>query len=164
MTIQTVLQAHFSRYPAMQIEDMYKLIHQAALGSEHAVANAESARNWLLNELTAMGTGTDEPLIDPLSDETGIVRIHLRPFIALGGDPETLLSAFIRTANEFSGDVQTLQNYWNIAYGLGRFSPRELDGFIQSMQEKSFPAVHHTLEYERLCHPAYRVVARQFWT
>ena len=39
MTLDIVLPAHFSRYPAMKIQDIYKLIHQAALGSEHAVSN-----------------------------------------------------------------------------------------------------------------------------
>jgi hypothetical protein len=163
MTIKPILQAHFSRYPAMQIQDLYKLLHQSALGSEHAVTNAESARRWLINELAGMGAGVEEPLIDPLSDETGIVRIHLRPFIASGGDPETILTAFIRTANEFHGDAQTLQNHWKIAAEMGRFQFGEIETFIQAMQEKGYPALHHSPDYERLYRPAYRIVAKQFW-
>jgi len=32
--IEKVLQSHLSRYPSLQMQDLYKLLHQAALGSE----------------------------------------------------------------------------------------------------------------------------------
>jgi hypothetical protein len=146
----------------MQIQDVYKLIHQAALGSEHTISSHEDARTWMERELAEMSAGHDEPVIDPISDDGQILRVHLRPFIVQGGDPETLLNAFIRTANEYRGDVQTLKNYWNIAASLGYFPAAEMEDFIQSMQAQGYPAVHHSPEYERLYRPAYRVVWRKF--
>ena len=110
MTIKTVLHAHFSRYPAMQIQDVYKLLHQAAFGSEHAISNPEGARQRLENELAEMGVGPDEPIFDPISADEQIVRVHLRPFIAQGGDPEMLLMAFIQTAEEFRSNRQILND------------------------------------------------------
>ncbi|HZW04755.1 MAG TPA: hypothetical protein VFF68_12555, partial [Anaerolineaceae bacterium] len=69
MTFEEILRAHHARYPRMQIQDEYKLIHQAALGSEHAVDSPEMARKWLIQEAAAMGNGPDEPVFDPISDD-----------------------------------------------------------------------------------------------
>jgi hypothetical protein len=162
MTIEAVLRAHFVRYPFMQIQDVYKLIHQAALGSEHAISSIEGARKWMERELAEMSTGPDEPVVDPISADDQIVRVHLRPYVAQGGAPETLLDAFLRTANEYRGDLQVLKDCWNTASAMQCFPSAEMDDFIQSMQAQNYPAVHHSAEYERLYRPAYRVIWRKF--
>lgn len=146
----------------MQIQDLYKLLHQAALGSEHAVTNPESAWNWLRRELAEMREGPPEPLIDPISPGGDIVRVHLRPFVAAGYDPDGLLDAFIRTANEHHGDVRLLEGFWQAAIATTKFPAAEMNEFIRAMREKKFPAVHHSPEYEQLYRPAYRVVALTF--
>ena len=162
MMFEPVLRNHLARYPAMQIRDVYKLIHQAAMGSEHAVSNIEGVRKWMERELAEIGDGIDEPLIDPISEDGQILRVHLRPFVAQGGDPEMLLNAFIRTANEFHGVVDVLKKYWNVATGIDFFLSAEMDEFIESMRAKNYPAVHHSPDYERLYRPAYRVVWQKF--
>jgi hypothetical protein len=161
MTIDSVLHVHFSRYPAIRIQDVYKLIHQAALGSEHAVSSAEDARKWLARELADMGTGPDEPAVDPISADGQIVRVHLRPFVAQGGNPEILLEAFLRTASEYHGELRVLQKYWDVARGMDYFSRAKMDNYMQAMQKQNYPAVHHSSEYESLYRPAYRVVWRK---
>jgi hypothetical protein len=158
ITFESILRDHFARYPSMQIQDVYKLIHQAVMGSEHAVSNAEGVRKWMWRELVEMGTGPVEPEIDPISADGQIVRMHLRSFVAQGGDPEKMLNAFIRTANEFHGDIQVLKDCWNTAKDVQYFPPAEMDRFIESMQAQNYPAVHHSPEFERLYRPAYRVV------
>lgn len=155
---ESILVSHFARYPVMQLADLYKLIHQAAMGSEHAIRAEDSAREWLTRELAEMGTGPAEPLTDLLSAQTGIVRVHVRPYLASGGDLGRLLEAFIRTANEFQGDSQTLEQYWRIATGLGRFPVAEMDAFLLARRAQGYPAVHHSPEYRHLYRPAYRVV------
>lgn len=158
--IEPILRSHFSRYPAMQIQDLYKLLHQAAMGSEHAVSDPETARNWLTRELAEMGAGPHEVLLDPISPGGEIVRVHLRPFVAAGHEPDELLEAFIRTANEYQGDVHVLEGFWRAAAGLARFSAAEMADFFSSMKESKYPAVHHSPTYELSYCPAYRVVAR----
>lgn len=158
MTIEEVLRSHFVRYPSMQIQDVYKLIHQAAMGSEHAISSVEGARKWMERELAGMGAGPEEPVTDPISADGQILRVHLRPFVAQGGDAEMLLNAFIRTANEFRGDIKVLQTHWEVATGMEHFPIDQMDDFIQSMQAQNYPAVHHSPEYERSYRPAYRVV------
>ena len=162
MSIEAVLHVHFSRYPAMQIQDVYKLLHQAAFGSEHAISNPEDARKWMERELAEMGSGSDGITIDPISADGQIVRVHLRPFLAQGGNLETLLVAFIRTANEFHSDKNTLESYWKIATGMMQFSPIKMDEFIGSMRAEGYPALHHSPMYEKMYRPAYRVIWRKF--
>ena len=157
--IERILQAHLSRYPALQIQDLYKLLHQAALGSEHAVPDRTSVERWLTRELAEMGDGITEPLLDPISHDGGIVRIHLRPYVAAGHDPVMLLDAFIRTANEHHGTFQVLVQYWQDAAAMDHFPALAMDEFFQDLKNKNFPAVHHSAEYERLYQPAYRVVS-----
>jgi hypothetical protein len=95
------------------------------------------------------------------------VRIHLRPYLARGGDPDALLDAFIRTANEFPADTATLVRYWSWAETLAGdgelpFRTQDLQAFLQDMRALGFPAVHHSEIYVREYRPAYRVVAHGF--
>ena len=123
MTFEYILRDHLARYPSMQIQDVYKLIHQAALGSEHASSKLESARKRMDRELVELDTGPDELVIDPISADSEIVRVHLRPFLAQGGDPKMLLEALVRTANEYRGDLQVLKSHWSIAASMEHFQP-----------------------------------------
>jgi hypothetical protein len=160
--IKHILKNQFIRYPALQIQDLYKLLHQAALGSEHAVPDEESAWNRLNRELAEMGDGPLEPLVDPISADGGIVRIHMRPYLAAGHDPELLLAAFIRTAKEYHGEYHLLEQFWQEAVHMAYFSAVLMDEFIHSMKTQNHPAIHHSSEYHRIYRPSYRVVASAF--
>ncbi len=162
-----ILQSHLRRYPEMQAADLYKLLHQAALGSEHAVRDEQAARDWLEHELAEMGDGPDDLLMDPISPDGQILRVHLRPYLRAGKKPESLLRAFIQTANEWRGSFENLKEYGATARrlaqaGTGSIRDEEIEAFFAKMEEQGFPAVHHSEIYERLYCPAYRVVARQF--
>ncbi len=156
------MRAHFNRYPAMQIQDLYKLVYQAAMGSEHATPDPVSARAWLISELNEMGDGPAEPLLDPVSPDGEILRVHLRPYAASGGDAELLLGAFLRTARDFHGQPETLEAYWAAAARTHLFPAPEMDEFIETMRARRLPAAHHSESYARNYKPAYRVVARRY--
>jgi hypothetical protein len=166
-TLSQILTGLFARYPQMQIEDLYKLLHQSALGSEHAVRDGQAARDWMERELAEMGTGPDDPLLDPLSPDGQIVRVHLRPYLLAGKNPETLLEAFIRTANDWHGSVDKLKEYGAAAAqlalaGTGAIQAEVIEAFFANMAAHDYPAMHHSKSYENLYRPAYRVVARKF--
>jgi hypothetical protein len=91
--------------------DLYKLIYQAAMGPEHAVSDEAGARKWLLEEIRNLGSGPEEPLVDSISPDGGVVRVHLRPFVRAKADVEQLLDAFLYTAHEFHGSTQRLETY-----------------------------------------------------
>jgi hypothetical protein len=162
-----VLTSHLTRYLAMQVQDIYKLLHQAALGSDHAVLDPDTARRHLERELVEMGEGPSEPLLDLISPNGQLARIHLRPYVRVGKDAQALLKAFIRTANEWRGSVATLRAYGKAAAQWSEFESwpirrAEIETFFAKMEGLNFPAVHHSAIYADLYRPAYRVVAKRF--
>lgn len=167
MKFLAILETHLIRYPEIQLVDIYKLIHQASLGSEHAVRDYEQARGWLEQEIASLGTGPDEPIFDPISPPGDLLRIHLRPFLRQGGDLQRLLRAFVRTTNEYRGSIERLREFWQAVELLaeeGRMknSVDEVHAFWTEMEARNFPALHHSPVYQERYRPAYRVVARKF--
>lgn len=164
----SLLDNHFTRYPRMQVQDLYKLLHQAALGSEHAVPDEVNARKWLQDELTSMGDGPEEPLIDPISPDGQIARLHLRSCLRAGIDPEAILAAFLRTAEEWRGSPTTLKEYGQSAVQQAEveqwgIKKREIEAYFAAMEAKGFPAMHHSQVYRDCYRPAYRVVKTEIW-
>jgi len=162
-----ILGDQLARYPLMQVQDLYKLIHQAAMGSEHAVRDVASAQAWLDREVRELGEGPAEPALDPISGDGQIVRVHLRPYIQMQGDLDLLLRAFVRTANEYRGEVARLRAYAASAgqmadAGLMPFAGAQWAEFCATLGREGYPAMHHSTVYEAAYHPAYRVVAREF--
>jgi hypothetical protein len=156
-TFQSILEKHLARYPRMELADIYKLAHQASLGSEHAVTDFEHARAWLERELAELGDGPAEPVEDPISADGRILRVHLRPYLAAGGDPLRLLEAFVRTANEYHGSPDRLIEYWDCVERLADSgglptSAEAVHEVWDKMKGLKFPAVHHSARYEALKH------------
>jgi hypothetical protein len=165
--MRDTLLRHAERYPLWGIDDLYKLIHQAAMGSEHAVADGTAARAWLVRELEVMGSGPEEPLVDPISTDGSVVRIHLRPYVRLGLDAEPLIAAFLRTAREFRKSVRVAEDGLAEAVrladeGLVGLDREGIGRRAAQMKAACFPAVHHSAAYVAAYRPAYRVVARAF--
>jgi hypothetical protein len=160
---EQLIRAHLVRYPQMEPADLYKLLHQAALGSEHAVRDTSAAREWLESELATMGPGPAEPLVDSLRADGRVVRIHLRPFVAAGGDPEALLQAFIETGAE-RGDREDLRRAGEVAVCLARakalpWPDSTVSALFAGLAAQGYPAVHHSAAFVEQYRPAYRVVA-----
>jgi hypothetical protein len=165
--MRTLLLNHARRYPAWELTDLYKLLHQAAMGAEHALTNEAGVREWLTRELAelSLDAGAGEPLVDPISPDGQLVRVHLRPFAQLGLAPEPLLQAFFRTAREIQPAPEQLvasaQTAVQLAQeGLLPFDAEALTTFFAERAAQNFPAYHHSDAFRRHYQPAYRVVAR----
>lgn len=165
---QNILRGQASRFPLWQVDDVYKLIFQAAQGSEHAMINREYARTWLEQELSFLPpVQFSEPLIEPINNDSSIVRLNLRPFARLKLPADTLLDIFVRTAAEYYGSTVRLENYAAQTLPLaGEILPGKeaikMEGFLADIKEKGYPAVHHSKIYTREYAPAYRVILREF--
>src|SRR3979411_2334683 len=109
--VSQLLSAHLARYPAMQLEDIYKLLHQAALGPGHAVDNPAAARKRLEDELAMLRAAPDEILQDVISPWGRLGRVHLRPYIAASGDLDALHRAFVETANSYPASPDKLAKF-----------------------------------------------------
>ena len=161
--MRSILIDHARRYPQWKLDDLYKLIHQAAMGSEHSLRDETSARDWLKQELAQLGLGREEPLLDPISPDGRIVRVQLRPFALLQLPQEQLLQAFIHTAREFSPSTERLSEYCALAIQLAQagmlpFNCGRIANYVARMRTSGFPAVHHSARYQQIYQPAYRVV------
>ena len=86
LTFRRILTTQIRRHPRMEIRDLYKLILQAARGSEHVVSDLTVARGRLVREWLELADGPGEPVVDPISPDGRIVRVHLRPYLAASGD------------------------------------------------------------------------------
>ena len=164
----SLLHNHFNRYPLMQVQDLYKLLHQAAMGSEHAVVDETSARRWLEKEWESMGDGPEEPLLDPISPDGALARLHLRPCLAAGVDREAILAAFLQTAQGWIGSQAALQEYGQLAAeqaGKENWSinQQEITIFFGKMEKEGYPARHHSPGFAAAYRPAYRVVGTEIW-
>ncbi|MDD5645684.1 MAG: DUF4111 domain-containing protein [Candidatus Bipolaricaulis sp.] len=163
--MRRILIEHARRYPLWRLDDLYKLVHQAAMGSEHAVIDETRARAWLVREMAEVGPGPDEPLVDPISPEGGIVRVHLRPYVRRGLDPDLLAEGFVRTAREFRGTPEAVEMALAEAAQLARegmltFPEAGVRLFADRMRRAGFAPIHHSAAYAAAYRPAYRVVAR----
>jgi hypothetical protein len=150
----------------LQVQDLYKLVYQGALGSEHAVTDASQTRVWLVREVNGLTEGPQEPVIEQISADGQVVRVNLRPYVTRGGDLEALLDGFIRTALEYKGTVAQLRRYWYYAQQMAEegtlgLAGNELKSFFVQMEARGFPTMHHSQAYKRAYRPAYRVVARE---
>ncbi|MGH7582960.1 MAG: hypothetical protein ACREL5_07040 [Gemmatimonadales bacterium] len=155
-----------AQHPAMQFPDLYKLILQATMGSEHAAADRAMATEWMHRELASLGSGPVEPLVDTLGRGGRYVRINLRPFVARGGNTDSLLEAFLETPSVAPPDSTAFRCAASAAESLARtdairLNPDSLRAYFAREIAAGYPAVDHSAAYEQRYHPAYRVVARR---
>ena len=163
--VRQLLRDHAMRYPRMEAQDIYKLLHQAALGSEHAMSSPEVARAWLASEIAQLSAGPDSPLIDPLRPDSMVVRVHLRPFLAQDGDTEALLGAFIRSANTPVGSTCRLKRYLRYAVqssaaGEIPTDAEALAAYVAQKAQHGYPPAHYSEAYVATYAPGYRVITR----
>jgi NADPH:quinone reductase-like Zn-dependent oxidoreductase len=158
---------HLDRYPAMQIQDVYKLLYQGEFGVKHIIDSQGAARHRLSMELHQVQPDTSIPLWEIISPDSSLIRINLSPFKAARNELEKLWEAIWKTANDVQGDTAKFVNHWQvIIQGIedGRldFPLQETTQFWHTMEANGFPAVHHSQIYRDTYHPAYRVVKMEY--
>ena len=164
---QRILLEQAAQRPQWQLQDLYKLAFQAALGSEHAAPGEAAARRWLEDEIAMLGAGPEDLPIEGISPDGRLVRVNLWPYFAVGGDMEGVLQAFLRTAAAWRGTRQVLQQYtaWAVELAAGgglAFSAEEMHSFFDKLAEAGYPAAHHSAIYREEYQLAYRVVMRAY--
>ena len=165
-----VIRWHAERYPHLQVEDLYKLLHQSVAGPAHAIDDPEMARQWLMREWSALGNPFEtEETYEPLSSDGRLVRVNLRPWRTAGHAPEAVLNAFVRTAGTLPPDTAHIRTELDailacselLADGLPLSGP-VIQSFFNDRARDRYPAIHHSEEYSRTYRPAYRVVLRGY--
>ena len=162
--VSQLLSAHFERYPAMQLDDVYKLLHQSALGPGHAVDNPAAARKRLDQEIQALGGGSIELPQDIISPDGRLGRVHLRTYVAGGGNIHALHRAFVETANTYPASLDKLAKFCGCLGDLAAaggipFTQQDVVAYFEKIAQDGYPAIHHSEAFRKAYQPAYRVVA-----
>ena len=184
----TILEEQNTRYPAMEVQDWYKLAHQAVFGAghaiqnveaahdwprdsarydvimRHAIQNVEAAHDWLIREWEGFDSLSNEPLLEILGPDSTYARINLRPYKSAGGRSDELFRIFLQTANQETELSNGFERYWQSLREAARkrmiaVRVDALDSLYSIMSAGGFPAIHHSERYSELYHPAYRVVS-----
>jgi hypothetical protein len=163
VAVRGLLARQLARFPAMEPQDVYKLLYQATMGSRHAGLDSAMAAQWLEREVRELGPALDEPATDTISADGRMVRVNLRPYLAAGGDRAALLRAFVRTAREFRGSTADLRRQLGYVERMAsdgeiRLPAGALRRYFARMRAAGYPAVEHSSAYVAAYRPAYRVV------
>lgn len=148
------------RYPALQVQDLLKGLHQSAFGCGHFVTDA--GMELLRQELLCPGGRAD---IEPLDGD--YCRVHLGYLKESGLAPETLFRLFVLSAREPSEETNRLEGKLAALLeaaegGALPFSPAEVRGAVEDWRSRAFPALHHSPAFRAAHHPAYRVIRKDF--
>jgi hypothetical protein len=167
VAVRSLIARQLAHFPAMEPQDVYKLLYQATMGSRHAGLDSVMAAQWLDRELRDLRAGPDEPVLDTISTDGRMVRVNLRPYLAAGGDRGALLRAFVRTAREFHGSTTALRRQLDCVERLARagglpLAADSLRRLSARLRAAGYPAVEHSAAYEAAYRPAYRVVLGAF--
>lgn len=161
------IQAKLSQRPKMELRDIYKLLYQGVLGSEHMISSSQAFTQWLVEEFDAVDPGMSDPLWEDVRPDGRIVRVNLRPFKALNGNLEGLSAACLDTGHRKWGTVHDLRLTWQRVLKacreneLGDWLSKDLREIEQLVDINGYPPLHHSESYRKAYHPAYRLVTAE---
>jgi hypothetical protein len=157
---------HLQRYPLMQLDDIYKLLQQSALGAGHALDEIMALRETFDAEIGSMGSGPEEPVADVISPDGQLARIHMRAYVEAGHNPDALFDAFVQTAHEYPPAPDKLVKFCgcvaDLAAGGITFDPAEVARYFDRIAHDGYPIVRHSAAFRKAYKPAYRVVCLDF--
>jgi hypothetical protein len=161
-----MIQTHLARYPAAQVADVYKLLHQATFGPGHLITDKRAAREFLEQECGQLTSSSAEALVESIHPAGEIVRVHLRPYLAISERLNWLLDAFVRSAEHVEGSRVVMAQRWHAFESLcegdealgERMPMREVRLFGTFRADELWPAVHHSPAYVAVYQPKYRVL------
>jgi hypothetical protein len=159
------VQRAIQRRPHMSVQDVYKLIYQGVLGPEHLIDSPDLFEKALREELAGLNSCDDDPLWEAARPDGSLARVYLWQFMEANGEVEWLVGACLETGKRSWGTVEQLRQVWKKIVESGsqghfsRFERGDLAAFDELVGAGDFPVLHHSIEYQKLYKPAYRLVA-----
>ena len=171
------IERQLQMYPESRVQDIYKSFCQDNLGPGHLIPNPDAAKAYLLEELQTyredLENGRyDKPALRYVSvgDAGNYIRVDLS--VVLDGlvDEETLLSAFVRSANEgITLSTDEWKEKWAAVAAVIRKDFPDLPdaekdlATIDSLMAEGNYILHHSRIFNETYHPHYRIVAREIF-
>ena len=149
--------------PGLGLQDLFKYLYQSCLGCEHFVADEAKALAHIYEELPEAGAD-DLPEVEWL--EGDFCRFHLKG-LKDGATPEILCRLFLRSAQKQPEGAARLTLALEEVLALARegrlpFSREEAQGAVARWKSAGLPPLHHSEEFRKQHHPAYRVIRKEF--
>jgi len=166
-----ILLEHSNRYPKMEINDYVKLIHQSVFGPAHfsKQPNKEQLINYLKEELFSFKHYPKTPMIEPIGND--YYRLSLNLIINNILTVEKLASLFLfsmkTNLNNQQNLIKQMNHHLNLLLRMVKNKEIDLDyenssQFVDQYRMSDFPAIHHSITYQKLYFPHYRVVHQKY--
>ena len=164
-TLQDVLRAHCTAYPAMEVQDYIKLIYQNEFGCGHMIPDPSGSEAFLRAEyekvLTEANVRDNSANIEGIGN--GLCRIHLNPAVTEPDFLPLLNLLFVSTANTHQGSMSAFRNkaasLLEMAVGsLLPLKPEAVKAYLEEYFSLGCPLVHHSEAYGAKYKPHYRVI------
>ena len=154
---------HCRKYPALQVRDLLKFLHQSSFGCEHLISSPDKVTEYIRQEFAECGDFAEEG-IEALDGPYS--RVHLG-YMKQGISAETLGKLFFLSAKKELNGAALLKQKLETAKsltgdGLLPFSAEELACAVEEWERQGYPAVRHTEIFRAAYRPAYRVIANEF--
>lgn len=163
-----LVRQHLIWYPLMEPRDIYKLLYQGVMGSEHLISSPEGFSQYLVEEFAPLISDPSERLLEPVRPNRTLLRVNLRAYKCQQQQVDLLIPALLDTARSFSGDLTQLQAAWtdfvqSCEQGwVTNFDLKQVHQFSARLEKLGYPAAHHSEIYSHTYQPAYRLISDQF--
>lgn len=127
------------------------------------ISSREMASAYLRGEWEGLEPARPgEALVETLVIGSPFLRLNLRPFRDAGGSADSLLEAFLRSAEAPTDSASFARAWLAVGMGCGRgefpFSRATFDSIDALVRPPGYPAIHHSAAYTSRYRPAYRVL------
>lgn len=155
---------HYRKYPLLQIQDIFKYIHQSSFGCEHMVSSLKVCTDYIRTEKNNCTLCDDAVLVEPLDGAYSRVSLN---YLSHGLSAQTLGKLFFESSREEPDGKSDAENKLKIAKELAAenklpFAADEFEKASRKWQSDGYPSVHHSDIFRKEYNPAYRVISNKY--
>ncbi len=162
---QQYLRKQAAKHPAMQPQDVYKLIFQATFGAEHLLQDVDAAYEYFQKEYQDVVPG-EEPLWEQIGDT--VFRVNLGTWKQYGLPKDWLFRMFVKSVEKDSTCGQ--EEFWEyveeaealVNASVFSFCYADFQKYSEEYGMEPPRAVHHSEKYREAEHPSYRLVSSEY--
>ena len=163
-TTNEYLQAHCRKYPALEVGDLLKALHQSSFGCGHLVRADGEGLERLRQELAALPTNSSAEVESLPGD---FCRVHLGLLQSTPLRTETLFRLFCLSAESPCLGETDLEEKLAVLKQLAErgelpFSSAGVEEAMTSWRAAGFPACRHSETFRKQYEPAYRVIRKDY--
>lgn len=158
-----LLIAHYSKYPGLQIQDIFKYLYQSTFGCEHMVSSPEKVVNYIRQEYKNSCL-QNNPVSEALDGNYHRVNLSC---LNTGLSPDTLGKLFCLSAKKEENAKEKLIEKLIIVQELVDkkilpFEKAEFEKAVNKWKKNEFTPVHHSDIFKNKYNPCYRVIASKY--